>query len=346
MSAAVKLVSVIASVWGLRLAVRSLRPSSTYNFRGKSVVITGASRGLGLVLARLFAVEGARLTILARDTADLRRAERDLTARRAEVFAIPSDVRNQQEVNNAVKRIIDRYDRIDVIINNAGVIQTGPVEHMGVEDFENAMAVHFRGPMYMTLAVAPHMRRQGGGRIVNISSIGGLVSIPHLVAYCTSKFALVGFSDGMRAELAKDNIFVTTVCPGLMRTGGHFNSLFNGQHQREFAWFSLFDALPFTSTSAENAARQIVEACRRGAPQLIITPQARVLAYVSGLFPGFTAWMMKLFNRFLPAPTDEQGDETKVGWESQSSLAPSFLTRLADRAAEENNNLRGHPPVV
>jgi NAD(P)-dependent dehydrogenase (short-subunit alcohol dehydrogenase family) len=137
--------------------------------------------------------------------------------RGAEVLAFPSDVRDRRQAQSAVARAIARYGRIDVLINNAGVIQSGPVEHLEVEDFEQAMAVHLWGPLYTMLAAIPHMRRQGGGRIVNIASIGGKVAVPHLLPYCTSKFALVGLSDGMRAELAKDNIRVTTVCPGLMR---------------------------------------------------------------------------------------------------------------------------------
>ena len=118
------------------------------------------------------------------------------------------------------------------------------------------------------------MRAQGGGRIVNISSVGGKVAVPHLVPYTTSKFALVGLSDGMRAELGRENIIVTTVCPGLMRTGSHLNALFKGKHAEEFTWFSIIDSLPISSIDARRAARQIIEACRRGDPQLLISIQA------------------------------------------------------------------------
>lgn len=331
---------------GAALVLRALRRRATLDFRGASVLITGGSRGLGLLLAREFADEGAQLTIVARDDAELDGATQDLRARGAEVLAFPCDVRDRRQAQNAVARAVARYGRIDVLINNAGVIQSGPVEHMEIEDFEQAMAVHLWGPLYTMLAAIPHMRRQGGGRIVNIASIGGKVAVPHLLPYCTSKFALVGLSDGMRAELAKDNIRVTTVCPGLMRTGSHVNALFKGQHQEEFAWFALLNSLPLSSIDARRAASQIVDACRHGAAELVITLQARAIARLSPLLPELTARAMTLMNELLPEPTNVAGDQPKTGWESRSSWAPSLLTRLSDRATEENNELRGHQPIT
>jgi NAD(P)-dependent dehydrogenase (short-subunit alcohol dehydrogenase family) len=297
---------------------------------------------------RVFAMaaEGARLTIVARDRAELEQARAQLAARGAEVLAFSCDVRDQADVQSAIERTVARYGSIDVLINNAGVIQAGPVDHMQVADFEDALNTHLWGPLYAMLAAAPYMRQQGGGRVVNISSIGGKVAVPHLVPYTTSKFALVGLSDGMRAELARDNIVVTTVCPGLMRTGSHLNALFKGQHEQEFTWFSIIDSLPISSIDARRAARQIVEACRQGDPQLVISIQAQAIALLNAVFPNLSARALQLMNQLLPTPTGAQGDETRTGWESQSQLAPSLLTRLSDRAAEENNGLQGHAPVV
>ena len=150
----------------------------------------------------------------------------------------------------------------------------------------------------------------------------------------------------MRAELARENIIVTTVCPGLMRTGSHLNALFKGQHAEEFTWFSIIDSLPISSIDARRAARQIVEACRRGDPQLLISIQAKMIALLTAVFPNVSARALKLMNQMLPGPTGSSGDETKTGWESQSPLAPSLLTRLSDRAAEENNGLHGHASVT
>ncbi|RPI23898.1 MAG: SDR family NAD(P)-dependent oxidoreductase, partial [Chloroflexota bacterium] len=189
------------------------------------------------------------------------------------------------------------------------------------------------------------MRRQGGGRIVNITSIGGRVAVPHLAPYTASKFAMVGLSNALRAELARDGIQVTTVIPGLMRTGSYVNALFKGQHEKEYTWFSVFDASPVASTSAESAARQIVEATRQGRPQITITPQARLLVLFNSIFPNLTAGMMKLMNRLLPGPAGESGDRIKLGWESESSLSPSPLTALGDRATARNNELQGDAPA-
>src|SRR5215213_335598 len=331
---------------GAALALRSLSKPVPYDFSGKSVLITGGSRGLGLVLAREFAAEGARLTSVARDLVELEQARADLAARGAEVLAFACYVRNQADVQSAVERVVARYGSIDVLVNNAGVIQAGAVDHMQVADFEDALNTHLWGPLYAMLAATPYMRRQGGGRVVNISSIGGKVAVPHLVPYTTSKFALVGLSDGMRAELARENIIVTTVCPGLMRTGSHLNALFKGQHSEEFTWFSIIDSLPISSIDARRAARQIVEACRRGDPQLLISVQAKAIVLLNAVFPNVSARALKLMNQLLPKPTGAGGDTTQTGWESQSPLAPSLLTRLSDRAAEENNGLQGHAPVT
>lgn len=201
------------------------------SFLDRVVVITGGSRGLGLEMARRLANEGARLALLARNAPELELARQELVSR-AEIVVIPCDVGVRAEVEGAIEQVLRRYGRIDVLINNAGIIQIGPVEHMRVEDFENAMDVHFWGPLYAMMAVLPVMKRQGGGRIVNISSIGGEVAVPHMAPYAASKFALVGLSDAYRAELAKDGIMVTTVSPGLMRTGSYYHANFKGQNQK------------------------------------------------------------------------------------------------------------------
>ncbi|MDQ6787461.1 MAG: SDR family NAD(P)-dependent oxidoreductase, partial [Acidobacteriota bacterium] len=277
------------------------RAHPKYDFQNKVVLITGGSRGLGLVLARSLAAEGARLAICARDDEELKRAKEDLQSHGAEVLETVCDVRNQSEVNSAVDAVCNHYGQIDVLINNAGVIQVAPLENQTQKDFEDAMAIHFWGAFYMTQAVLPEMKRRGDGRIVNISSIGGKIPVPHLAPYCASKFALVGLSGAMRAELVKDNIYVTTVCPGLMRTGSPVNAIFKGQNEKEYAWFSICDSLPFTSVSAENAAEQIINACRRGDAELVISPQAKLAAKIGALFPELTADALAIANKFLPS---------------------------------------------
>jgi hypothetical protein len=190
----------------------------------------------------------------------------------------------------------------------------------------------------VTLAVLPGMRRRREGRIVNVTSIGGKVSIPHLLPYTASKFALVGLSEGLRSELAKDGIVVTTVCPGLMRTGSHKNALFKGRHRSEFAWFSISDSLPGLSMNADNAARQILDACERGLGEVVLSLPAKAAVLFHDLFPGITADLLGLVNRLLPAPGGI-GKAVATGKDSESSLSPSWLTVLSDRAALMNNEL-------
>lgn len=309
-----------------------------YGLRGKVVLITGGSRGLGLVMAREFASEGAKIVICARRMDELEAARADLKRRGAEVLAVPCDVTDRAQVNEMMNIVRDRFGRIDVLVNNAGVIQVGPIEVMTVEDFEEAMKTHFWGPLYTTLAVLPEMRRRREGRIVNISSIGGKISIPHLVPYSASKFALVGLSEGMRAELLKDGVFVTTVCPGLMRTGSPRNALFKGRHRAEYAWFAISDSLPVTSMNAVRAARQIVAATKRGESEVILTIQAQLAARFHGLFPGTTTDLLAIVNKLLPA-AGGIGRARAKGKDSQSSLAPSVLTSLSEKAAVKNNEM-------
>jgi NAD(P)-dependent dehydrogenase (short-subunit alcohol dehydrogenase family) len=335
-----------AGVGGALVARALVNQWRKFDFRGKSVLITGGSRGLGLVLAREFAREGARVSICARDPEELERARRDLAARGATVFAFPCDITDRSQVQEWVGLSADRFGGVDVLVNNAGIIQVGPVEVMTLADFEEAMKVHFWGPLYATIAALPEMRRRGAGRIVNITSIGGKIGVPHLVPYCASKFALVGLSESLRAELLKDGILVTTVCPGLMRTGSPRNAVFKGRHRAEYAWFSISDSLPVTSMMAERAARQIVAACRRGEAEVILSTQAVVAIRFRQLFPELFADLSGLVNMLLPGARGEDsiGARRARGKESESEWSPSVLTTLTENAAERNNELaRGEP---
>lgn len=329
----------ILAVAGAAVLARSaFRRLNAYSFEGKSVLITGGSRGLGLVLARQFAREGARVTICARDEQELARAREDLLKLSAEVFTVQCDVTNNDEVQQMMRAVEERFGRIDVLVNNAGIIQVGPLEVMTFADFEQAMKSHFWGPLQTVLAVLPGMRERGEGRIVNVASIGGKISVPHLVPYSASKFALVGLSEGLRAELRKDGILVTTVCPGLMRTGSPRNAEFKGRHREEYAWFSISDALPLTSISAERAAGKIVEACRQGDAELVISVQAKLAVLFHGIFPGLTADILGMVNELLPAPGGIGTLKVK-GKESMSAWSPSWLTLLNERAAVANNEI-------
>jgi NAD(P)-dependent dehydrogenase (short-subunit alcohol dehydrogenase family) len=319
------------------LAARELsRRAGAVDLRDRAVLITGGSRGLGLAVARACAAKGAKLAVCARDAGELERAGVDLTARGAEVLTIACDVSDRAQVEAMVERVEARFGRIDVLVNNAGIIQAGPLEVQTHADVEEAMAVMFWHLVHTAFAVLPGMRARGFGRIANVTSIGGKIGVPHLLPYNCAKFAAVGFSETLRAEVAKDGVAVTTVVPGLMRTGSHVNAYFKGQHRLEYALFSPLASLPGTAVSAEYAAGRIVRAIERGDAELTIGIPATLAARFVGLFPGLTADLLGLVNRALPG-AGGIGTGRRLGKESQSAVSESPLTTLGRRAAHELN---------
>lgn len=308
---------VILGLGGLALASYLIFRATrrTYSFGKRVVLITGGSRGLGLVLARHLCAEGARIALLARDPDELAKAREELVRGGGEVMTISCDLLDRAEVDTAVQKVVDYFDGLDVVINNAGIIEVGPLNHMQRQDFERAMNLHFWAPFTLLMNAIPYLRRRGEGRIVNIASVGGKMAVPHLAPYCASKFALVGLSDALRAELARDNIYVTTVTPGMMRTGSGVNARFKGDHVAEYTWFSKSATLPFISMNADRAAAQIIAACRRGLPSLTIPFVTRATLLGHALFPNIAGRVMKMVNAVLPPPGDPAGDTSRSGSE-------------------------------
>ncbi|MCA9154578.1 MAG: SDR family NAD(P)-dependent oxidoreductase [Planctomycetales bacterium] len=330
-------------------ASRKLQAKLGYRFAGRNVFITGGSRGLGFVLARQLMIEGARVAICARDERELREAQQRLVqdpriSEGTPLLALAADVTDADAMRRAVNQVTEVLGPIDVLINNAGIIQVGPVETLTLEDFHEAMNINYWGAVHTTLAVLPGMLQRGAGRIVNIASIGGRVAIPHLLAYSASKFALVGFSDGLRTELSRHGIVVSTICPGVMRTGSARHAQYKGWHDQEQSWFGIGSALPLATIGAERAARQILDACRRGDAHVVLSLPARIAALANGVAPGWMTMFMRGMNGLLPnAPGELRegslGREARTGFRSESTWSPSWFTTLADRAAEANNEL-------
>ena len=311
----------------------------TYNLSGKVILMTGGSRGLGLVMARQLIDQGARLAICARDEAELERARQELIEQRGgQVLTLPWDVTNQAQVEQMVQQVRDHFGTIDILINNAGTDIVGPMETLTMQDYDDLMKLHFWAPLYTSYAVLPEMRQRQAGRIVNVSSIGGKVVSPHMLAYCASKFALTGLSEAMRTELEPSGIIVTTVCPGFIRKGVVDHVILKGQNRKEYAWFSIADSLPLISASTENVARQTIAALRRGDAEVVMPLPTWVTVRLYGLFPGWTTNLLSLVSRLLPAPGGI-GQQRALGRDSHSSWSPSWLTFLSNRAAKRNNEL-------
>jgi NAD(P)-dependent dehydrogenase (short-subunit alcohol dehydrogenase family) len=298
---------------GALMIVRLIR--GQLSFRNKAVLITGGSRGLGLEIARQLCQQGGRVAILARDSEELARAKADLASRGGDVLPIQCDLLDAAQIQSAVQQTLERFGKIDILINNAGIIEVGPLNHMQREDFDRAMRLHFWAPYDLIMQILPEMRRIGGGRIVNISSVGGKVAVPHLAPYSASKFALTGFSDAIRTELARDNIYVTTVTPGMMRTGSQGHAKFKGDHAAEYEWFELSGNLPLASISAEAAARKILAACAKGKPALIMPLSAYFIVAANALFPNLVARVMRIVDGFLPQQVGQSGDQARPGAE-------------------------------
>ncbi|KAA6455710.1 SDR family NAD(P)-dependent oxidoreductase [Acidobacteria bacterium AB60] len=278
--------------------------------RGKTVVITGSSRGLGLALAEEFGRQGARIVLTARDAEELYRAHQllldiDAVAGPQDTLVIPADLRKKEDAEELIRRVSEAWGPVDVLVNNAGVITVGPVENQSLDDFREVMESNFFTGLNCTLSALPAMLKRGSGTIVNITSIGGKVAVPHLLPYTASKFAAVGFSEGLHAEMRSKGIHVLTVCPGLMRTGSHVNALFAGNAEREYQWFSLGATTPGVAASARSAARRIVRAVLARETEIFITPQAALAGRLAQVSPAVTATAMSLVNRILPDPIED-----------------------------------------
>jgi short-subunit dehydrogenase len=301
-------------------------PLAPDDITGEVAIVTGASRGLGLELARELGRHSVRLVICARGASALREAADQLRADGAEVTAISCDITEEPSARLLVDTALSAYGRLDIIVNNAGIIQVGPAASNQFSDYESAIRTMALAPARLTLTALPVMRERGHGRILNITSIGGKISVPHLLPYCMAKFATVAFSEGLRAELGSGPITVTTAVPGLMRTGSHEQAMFHGQREKEFTWFSLGASLPLISMDATRAAKRIVSAMRGRRAEVILTPLGEVGARGAAIFPGITARVLHAVSLTLPNAADGSGELARG-----EELRPALSSRLFDR---------------
>jgi NAD(P)-dependent dehydrogenase (short-subunit alcohol dehydrogenase family) len=305
-----------------RRAVRSVEA-----LQGRTVLISGGARGLGFLLAREFGRWGARVWVVSRTESEVERAVGELRALDIDANGMAADIRDPFACRTLVARIAAASGGIDVLVNNAGVIQATPLEHAKLEDFADSLRTHLWGPLHLTREVLPHMRRAGSGRVVNVASIGGRIAIPHLAPYCVGKFALVGLSEALRAELWKDGVAVTTVCPGLMRTGSHGRARIRGQHAREARWFGLAVATPLSSMSASRAASQVVWATVRKRARVTLGWQARTAEVLDTLAPELSARLASTVTALvLPGPiAASEGDENRTAGDVGFGWLTPFL---------------------
>lgn len=297
--------AVVAALVGLRAALATPPPA------GAVVLVTGGSRGLGLAIASRFAEGQVRLVLVSRKHQELEAAQAELLQRHRHLqptnfYLVSADLSQPDECGRVIAETLAAFGRIDVLVNNAGIIEVGPAEAMTAEHFEETMRVNFFAAFHMIWAALPHLRRQdalSGWRrraaIVNISSIGGKFAVPHMLPYSAAKFALTGFSEGLHAELRGKGIRVTTVCPGLLRTGGEDHANFVGDADAERRWFNFSAKTPGLATTPEHAADRIFHAVAQGRAEITITPQAWLGARFAGVFPETLQWMNAMTNEYI-----------------------------------------------
>jgi len=310
--------------------------------RGKVVVITGGSRGLGLALAEEFGKRGAQLVLAARNEVQLADARQQLMDRGAvrsadDVLIVAADLRKPEESSRLIEEATRRFGRIDVLINNAGVITVGPIENQTLEQFREVMDSNFYTGLHCTLAVLPQMLQRREGAIANVTSIGGRISVPHLLPYCASKFAAVGLSEGLGMELRSKGIRITTICPGLMRTGSHRNAYFTGDSAREYRWFSLAANMPGASASAKHAARKIANGIAAGCAEITITPQALIAARLGNLSPEAKRIAMMAMHMALPEAMEGQNTAHRGEQVRERELFPAAT--IGSSAARRYNQV-------
>lgn len=306
-------------------------------WRGRRVLVTGGSRGLGLVMARTLASGGARVVLLARDRHELARAAETVGP---DTFTVVGDVTRPEDCVRAVGEAAAYLGGLDALINNAGQILSAPLASTSLDDLQALMDVHFWGTIHMTSAALPYLLDSPRPQIVNIASIGAKVPVPHLSAYCASKFAQAGLSSVMAAELRQDGVRVSTVYPGLMRTGSHLQARFRGDVPREFRAFALASGLPGVSMSAERAARQILARAARGDAEIVVPFTVRQVARAVALMPNLAIRALAVVNAALPGHRGQEGRSrpTSVrGAEIGLPVSVRAAIVLSERAATRNN---------
>ncbi len=252
---------------------------------GKNVVITGAGGGIGRALSLAFANEGCNLAVSDIDPESLAGTEDMLVKRGARVFSRVLDVSDKVAMGGYPGEVAEALGSVDVVVNNAGVVVVSSVEEHTIEDYEWLMGINFWGVLYGSKFFIPHLRKAEEAFIVNISSVFGMVAMPHLSSYNAAKFAVRGFSEALSHELHGSNIRVMTVYPGGVKTGfvkrARFCSTPKKKTHREFN--TIFEK--FSMSSPESVSREVIRGIRKNKKRVLVGPDAYSGDVASRLFP-------------------------------------------------------------
>ncbi|MCY4080099.1 MAG: SDR family NAD(P)-dependent oxidoreductase [Caldilineaceae bacterium] len=272
---------------------------------GKVAVVTGASRGIGEAIAVALAAEGCRLVLAARSTERLQEIAEGMRLRHSsEVLVVPTDIGDEGQSRALVSAAADHFGTVDILVNNAGMGIFGAMDELHLDDLRHVFAVNFFGPMAALQAAVPIMRGQGGGTIVNVSSIVGRLPQPLGGGYTATKFALHGASGAARAELKRDNIDVVLVCPGLTDTefSQHSRISVPGAEHRQGERHSLGRGV-----DPERVGRRTVTAIKKGEREVFITLFDRALVWFAVHFPALLQWVLVYVTRYRRRRFEEGG---------------------------------------
>lgn len=252
--------------------------SASMTVDSKVVLITGASAGIGKAIAERMAAEKARLVLAARSEDKLQTLSDELTAQGTEVLVVKTDVSDPNDLETLAGRAIEKFGRIDVLINNAGVECFRYFEQVETDDILQTIETNLTGTIVLTRYVIPHMLKQGAGCIINMSSTAGKHCPPFGSVYGATKAGLIGFTQGLRGEYLKRGITATAICPGFTKNGGVYEQIVENTGKTTSV------ALGRTSTAAVTSA--VLKAIRTGPPEIIVNwPPVRPAIVLREIFP-------------------------------------------------------------
>ncbi len=272
-------------------AGRDLGENTLRDLKEKTVLVTGAAGGIGRATALAFARQGSRLALVDIDGERLSETEADVKALGAECRSFVLDVASEDHVGELASGTKAQFGGIDVLVNVAGVAIGGDIADTTLDDWHWILGVNLRGPINTINAFLPGMIERGSGHVVNIASVGGLVGVPGLGAYCTTKFALVGLSEALSYEARDWNVGVTVVCPGLTNTGIYERMRYLGVSREKAV--RLFGRLTRRCMSSEKTAELIVRAVKSDRFLLVTTAHGRLGYYTKRLSPGLTRLVLR-----------------------------------------------------
>ena len=259
------------------------------NFKNKIVVITGASSGIGKASAIEFAKKNSKLVLIARRKEKLEQVKQELSKYNMEILTVPCDVSDKEQVKSMSDQVLEKFGKIDILVNNAGFAIYGSVSDLSIEDIESQMNTNYLGMVYCTKNFLPTFLQQNSGHIVNVASVAASFGLPGIASYCASKFAMLGFSEGLQHELYGTNVGVTVVSPIMVRT--------------EFFDNPSFEKMPKyspTSLSPETVAKAILKAASSSRLEIIVPSVVRGAVWLKHTIPfAINPLMGKSFRKQL-----------------------------------------------